>query len=637
MVAAQDDWCATADKVGIVNMQSYLPQELQWESLGALLRGQVLLNTHCYTIPDLETFIKLTNEFKFKLRALHHAHQTYLVPEILKRAYGDRPPAAALFADNMYYKAEAYVASEDAGRILYENGITPTYVSDNPVLNAQHVVFEAAKAFRNGLPYHVALAGVTSASAELLGLGERVGKVKPGYDADIVVWDADPLAVGAAPVQVWIDGTPQFKDPVELKKPTGKPLKSSYEHTASAEGPTEYNDLVVSGVSKIILPEHEQTFIEDGGAHVVIRDGEIVCTDSCEDSIATASKQGVKAIHLENGYVVPPATAFASSLGLSEIQAEESTTDGENNENTFSRALDGLAFDTKQLKTAYARGVTKAITPPVFAYGGHKGISAGFLTGAPHALAKGAVWKDEVALHYTLTTTEKTPSLSSHVGLLRSALLKALDANETTSYLEERALKRAALGEIPLALTVHSADQIASLIRLKSDIEDTTTTTISHDNTNKKKRMNLILLGAAESHLLAPEIAASNISIVLAPLLPYSETWSQRRSLTGAPLTNGTGVDVLHAAGVRVGIGSKEDWETRDLYLSAGIAYANGGGKISEAEALGFVGRGIDDMLGLARGKGGQGREFVVFEGSPLEIQGRARAVADGRGSVTVF
>ena len=34
-----------------------------------------------------------------------------------------------------------------------------------------------------------------------------------------MVWDSDPLSVGATPVQVWIDGAPQFKDPVELEKP----------------------------------------------------------------------------------------------------------------------------------------------------------------------------------------------------------------------------------------------------------------------------------------------------------------------------------------------------------------------------------------------------------------------------------
>lgn len=98
-VRAQDDWCASADAVGAENMASYLPQKLEWESLGAVLRGQVRVNTHCYTIPDLEAFVRHTNEFKFRVYAFHHAHQTFLIPEVLKRAWGGTP-AAALFADN---------------------------------------------------------------------------------------------------------------------------------------------------------------------------------------------------------------------------------------------------------------------------------------------------------------------------------------------------------------------------------------------------------------------------------------------------------------------------------------------------------------------------------------------------------
>jgi hypothetical protein len=81
LVREQDDWCAVAAS-GVHHMKSYLPQELQWESLGALLRDQIRLNTHCYTIPDLEAFVEHTNEFKFKVRAFHHAHETYLVPEV---------------------------------------------------------------------------------------------------------------------------------------------------------------------------------------------------------------------------------------------------------------------------------------------------------------------------------------------------------------------------------------------------------------------------------------------------------------------------------------------------------------------------------------------------------------------------
>jgi imidazolonepropionase-like amidohydrolase len=99
-VDSQDDWCRLANEIGAENMDSYLPSELQWESLGAVLRGQVRVNTHCYTVTDLEDYVRHTNEFKFEVYAFHHAHQSYLVPEVLKRAYGGRTPAAALFADN---------------------------------------------------------------------------------------------------------------------------------------------------------------------------------------------------------------------------------------------------------------------------------------------------------------------------------------------------------------------------------------------------------------------------------------------------------------------------------------------------------------------------------------------------------
>lgn len=82
LVTSQDDWCSAAATVGVENMQTYLPSDLKWESLGAALRGQVHINTHCYTIADLEAFVDHTNEFEFAVRAFHHAHQTYLVPEV---------------------------------------------------------------------------------------------------------------------------------------------------------------------------------------------------------------------------------------------------------------------------------------------------------------------------------------------------------------------------------------------------------------------------------------------------------------------------------------------------------------------------------------------------------------------------
>lgn len=283
----------------------------------------------------------------------------------------------------------------------------------------------------------------------------------------------------------------------------------------------------------------------------------------------------------------------------------------------------------------YSHGVTRAISAPTFKYGGFKGVSAGFLTGAPHALEEGAVWQDEVALHYTMTKTEKTLSLSAAVGLLQAKLIKAVKANETEELkLEERWLRRVVAGNMTLVVNVHSADLIASLLRVKADVEAEMR---SKDDKASNGRLSMVIHDGAESWMLASALAEAHVGVVLAPFLAYSETWDQRRSLTGAPLTNGTAIDILHAAGVKVAIGTSEDWQTRNLYLGAGIAYTNGNGKINEIEALAFVSSNVYDMLGLKEPRDEVVREFVVFEGSPLEIDSRVSAVADGRGGLSVW
>lgn len=81
LLREQDDWCHAAN-LGLGNVRTYLPFEIEWEALIAVLRGQAQVHTHCYTIPDLEAFVDHSNEFQFPVRAFHHAHQTYLVPEV---------------------------------------------------------------------------------------------------------------------------------------------------------------------------------------------------------------------------------------------------------------------------------------------------------------------------------------------------------------------------------------------------------------------------------------------------------------------------------------------------------------------------------------------------------------------------
>ncbi|KAK4173338.1 hypothetical protein QBC36DRAFT_293504 [Triangularia setosa] len=635
LVREQDDWCDAAVAHGVHNVKSYLPQELRWESLGALLRGQVHLNTHCYTISDLEAFIDHTNEFKFKLRAFHHAHQTFLVPEILKRAYGGDPPASALFADNMYYKAEANVASEFAGKILWDNGLTPIYVSDNPVLNAQHVLFEAAKAYKYGLPYHAALASVTTAPAERLGFGQRLGKIKPGYDADVVVWDSDPLSVGAAPVQVWIDGTVQFKDPVELDKPVVDFIVPNEDLTYIPGGPRiQADEVVFTGVTHVLLDKTQTDRKLNGQAiTAVFSKGKFTCLGDCEAERQAAVKANIPVIHLKNGYLTESFTAFGSKIGLNAIDAEDDTDNGPN-PTTFVRAEDGLVFDNQKLNASYTYGVTKAITAPSFRGGfSHHGTSVGFLTGAKTAVGHRTVFAGDASVHYTFDTSAKqdgTPSISAAVGTLRRKLLEAhasLSSNETIKdvYSETAFLQKVVNGSLALVITVHSADTIGALLKVKEAVEEVT-----------KASIRLVILGGAESWLVAEELAAAKVGVVLAPLQSYAVSWDQRRALTGAPLTNGTAVDRLLESGVVTAIGLEEDWLVRDLGLLAGIVYRNGGGKVDEKGALDLVSGNVYKLLGLKQ-PGSKEGHFVISEGSPLDIGSRVKAIGGGTEQVTLF
>ncbi|KAK1772168.1 hypothetical protein QBC33DRAFT_684 [Phialemonium atrogriseum] len=647
LLREQDDWCDSA-ALGLERVDRYLPVEIRWESVIALLRGQVHLNVHCYTIPDLESFVAHTNEFKFPVRAFHHAHQTYLVPEILKRAYGG-PPASALFADNMWYKAESYIASEYAGKHLYDSGLVPIYVSDNPVLNAQHVVFEAAKGYKYGLPYHAALAAVTTAPAERLGFGQRLGKIKPGFDADIVVWDSDPLSVGAAPVQVWIDGTAQFEDPVELDKAFEGVIVPDEDLANIIEDPvTVTGDVVFTGVTKVLLPMHVDSFAADGKTfNVAISGGKITCVGLCATELAAASDSDSSSgnvIRLKNGHLAHPFTAFGSTLGLNAIDAERDTDNG-GSADVFSRGADGLALDTKKLHASHRYGVTRAISAPKSAGGGgtHHGTSVGFATGAggpssPSSSSTKAIFADDAAIHYTLDLSAKrgtgTPTLSAAVGALRRKLLEAAaaaaaDEAVTDRYSEAAFLRRVLEGELALAVTAHSADTIAAVLRVKAAVEEAINPWPGF------VQIRLVIIGGAEAHLLAAELAAEGVGVVLAPMLSYAMKWDQRRALTGAPLTNGTAVDVLVGAGVVTAIGLEEDWVVRDLGLLAGIAYKNGGGRIGEREALDLAGRNVYKLLGLEEPKAEL--HFVVHEGNPLEIGSRVKAVGDGSGKVDIF
>lgn len=112
----QDAYCEKAAAGRWDSIGPNIPESLEWEALVDVLRGRVKVsykafsrahfdtslmrvfkvNVHCYEAIDLDGIVRLSNEFQFPIAAFHHAHEAYLVPNLLKRTYGGTP-AVALF------------------------------------------------------------------------------------------------------------------------------------------------------------------------------------------------------------------------------------------------------------------------------------------------------------------------------------------------------------------------------------------------------------------------------------------------------------------------------------------------------------------------------------------------------------
>jgi hypothetical protein len=297
----QDDWCTAASaSPDSTRFQTAFPEDLSLESLVALLRGEVLLNVHCYETHDIEAMIRHSLEFNFTISAFHHALDAYRIPGILKRAPNNI--TIATFADHWGYKKEAFQAIPEAPKILYDAGIPVALKSDHPVLNSQHLAFEAAKSTHYGLPAQEAFKAITSTPANAIGLGHRIGSLKVGYDADLVIWDREPLELGATPLQVFIDGVPLFNErPIE---PLVKKEKSSQAKSAVPTNKFE-------GAKSFILKNVGYSFVGEkpveGPIQVVVQDGSIVCSDvDCESTIANIqSNKLIPEYNLEGGYILP--------------------------------------------------------------------------------------------------------------------------------------------------------------------------------------------------------------------------------------------------------------------------------------------------------------------------------------------
>ena len=187
-------------------------RDIKLDTLAAVLKGEILVQMHCYRADEMATILDLSKEFGYHVSAFHHAVEAYKISDLL----AENGVCAAMWADWWGFKMEAYdgipenIAFVDAA----PNGCA--IVHSDSEEGIQRLNQEAAKAIAYGqragltIPPERAITWVTSNPAKALGLLNRVGTLEAGKMGDVVVWNGNPFSVYALADFVFIDGAVRY-------------------------------------------------------------------------------------------------------------------------------------------------------------------------------------------------------------------------------------------------------------------------------------------------------------------------------------------------------------------------------------------------------------------------------------------
>jgi imidazolonepropionase-like amidohydrolase len=181
-------------------------RDLGLEALIEVLDGKRIVHHHTHRHDDIVTVLRLREEFGFRV-VLHHVSEGWKVADEIAAA---DVPCSIIMVDSPGGKLEARDLIFETGGVLEEAGVLVAYHTDDWITDSRLFLRSAALGVRAGMSREAALKSVTLAGAEMLDLGDRVGSLEPGKDADFVVLSGDPLSVYAQVLETWIEGVKVF-------------------------------------------------------------------------------------------------------------------------------------------------------------------------------------------------------------------------------------------------------------------------------------------------------------------------------------------------------------------------------------------------------------------------------------------
>ncbi|MCB0689009.1 MAG: amidohydrolase family protein, partial [Saprospiraceae bacterium] len=181
-------------------------KDLVEETMLEILNKKRFITCHSYVQSEINMLMKVADRFGFNINTFTHILEGYKVADKMK----EHGVAASSFSDWWNYKWEVRYAIPYNAAILHREGVITAINSDDANMG-RRLNQEAAKSIKyGGLTEEEALKMVTLNPAKMLHLDHRMGSIKVGKDADVVLWTDHPLSVYARAEKTIVDGTVYF-------------------------------------------------------------------------------------------------------------------------------------------------------------------------------------------------------------------------------------------------------------------------------------------------------------------------------------------------------------------------------------------------------------------------------------------
>ena len=598
-------------------------RNLQLETLAAVLDGEIRIQNHCYRADEMTTMIAIAKEFGFRIASFHHAVEAYKVRDVLAK----NEVCASMWADWWGFKLEAYDGIKQNIALVDEAGGCAIVHSDSAD-GIQRLNQEAAKAMRAGAEAGIppsratAVKWLTINPAKALGIDKVTGSLEVGKNADVVIWTGDPFSAYAHAERVFIDGAQVFDRGETAKLPRSDfqlgilpavaiPAAAPAPRVPAAAAPRApvpavTGSPVVAITNARILPVSGAAI--DRGT-VVIRGGRIAAVGA-----NVQPPSGARVVDAGGRTLTPGWLDSGVQTGIVEIPlSAEGTSDQSTNDARVSAAfnvVDAFNPSSTLIPVTRVEGITRALVTPAGTgnvFVGQAAVVDFSGAHAPASLTRTAAAM--MALGGEAGAAAAGGSRSTAMLRLREILQDAqdyaahrvaFDAAQRRGYSRSRldleALQPVLQRQIPLAIQANRASDLLAAIRLADEF-----------------KVRLVLMGAAEGWMVAPQLAAKNIPVVVKPLtnIPSFEA-------LGATLENAAR---LSRAGVTVALASFDTQNSRNLRQEAGNAIANGMGRDAALEAVTLTPArlwGVADKLGSI--EVGKDADLVIWSGDPFEL-----------------